>query len=322
MPESAQLFLDSLKTAANVTELVGKPEDLYFEAKTCSDPFSKPDQEHLAEALSGFANADGGVLIYGLVAQGGARDMPDAVTRVEQVKKLDLLTSRILGLLGFLVEPPVPNVQVLPREFDRLPNEGFVLVYVPPSDLGPHRSRKSREYYRRHGTGFFRMEHFEIAEMFGRRRKPVLKLFWKPPSRPRCVFKARTKLMETTFLIGLQNAGRGLAKYPAVWIDGARPCDFGIDGNGSMGLPARPTSHGHLFGGGADHVIYPGANLEVTTFLNQFKADSPQVPWPDVKLTYELYADEMPPVQGEIVVVGATLQNEWGSQSVVTWPGD
>jgi hypothetical protein len=29
MPESAQLFLYSLKTAADVTELVGKPEDLF-----------------------------------------------------------------------------------------------------------------------------------------------------------------------------------------------------------------------------------------------------------------------------------------------------
>lgn len=320
MAETARLFFDSLKCAADVSALVGTNEGLYFEAKTCSSPFSGADQCHCAEALTGFANADGGVLIYGMVAQGGDRSTPDVVTRVEPVKNVDLLCSQLLALTGQISDPPVPNVHVVPMKFDRLPNDGFVIIYVPASDLGPHRSRKDREYYRRHGHGFFRMEHFEIAEMFGRRRRPVLELFWKPPFRPRCVFKARSKQIETTFLVGLHNAGRGLAKYPAVLIDGARPYEFGIDGNGSIGLPARPTSHGYLFGGGADHVIYPAASLEVTAFVNQFEADSPQVPWPDVKLTYELYADEMMPVKGEIVVAGATLRNEWGSQRIVTHP--
>jgi predicted HTH transcriptional regulator len=182
MSESAQVFFESLRTAGDVTGLLGRAEDLYFEAKTCSDPFPEPDQRHLAEALSGFANADGGVLVYGLVAAGGDRTTSDVVKRVEPIKSLKLLNSRLLALVGQLVEPPVAYVRVELREFDRQPHEGFVLVYVPPSDLGPHRSRKDREYYRRHGYGFYRMEHFEIAEMFGRRRRPSLSLTWSLPA--------------------------------------------------------------------------------------------------------------------------------------------
>jgi len=320
MVEAARLFFNSLEQAADVVALVGRNEDLHFEAKTCSGPFSEADQKHLAEALTGFANADGGVLVYGLVAQGGDRQKADVVTRVDPVKGIDLLSSQVLALVGQLADPPVPSVHVAPMKFDRLPNEGFVLVYVPASDVGPHRSRKDREYYRRHGHGFFRMEHFEIAEMFGRRRRPVLDLVWKPPGHARCVFKARSKLMEVTFLVGLHNSGRGLAKYPALWIDGAGRSDSGIDGNGSIGLPARPISRGCLFGGGADHVIYPGASLEVAALLNRFKADSPQIPWPDLKLTFKLFAEEMSSVEGEIVVPGADLNSKCGSPVPVTWP--
>jgi hypothetical protein len=110
VPESAKIFLDSLPAAA---DLVGRAEDLYFKAKTCAEPFSEMDQGHLAEALSGFRNADGGVLIYGLVASGGDRTKPDVVTKVERIRGVDLLNPRILGLIGQLVEPPVPNVHVV-----------------------------------------------------------------------------------------------------------------------------------------------------------------------------------------------------------------
>ena len=129
----------------------------------------------MAEAISGFANADGGVLIYGLSAKGGDRTNPDVVTGVEPVKNLLQVHPEVLSLVGQLIEPPVSGVRVESRPFDRVPDSGFVLVYVPASEM-MHRSRKDREFYRRHGTGFHRMEYFEIAEGFGRQRRPLLRI--------------------------------------------------------------------------------------------------------------------------------------------------
>jgi hypothetical protein len=93
--------------------LVGRPEDLYFEAKTCSTPFSNDDKDNFAKALSGFANADGGVLVWGLQASGGDRTKPDVVTGVKPVSKLSAAHSELLSLVGQVVEPLVENVQVL-----------------------------------------------------------------------------------------------------------------------------------------------------------------------------------------------------------------
>jgi hypothetical protein len=305
MSESAKNFLESLRSAADVSGLVGRPEDLYFEAKTCAEPFSETDQGHLAEALSGFANADGGVLIYGLVAAGGDRTKPDVVTKVERIRNVDLLNSRILGLIGQLVEPPAPNVQVVPVKFDRLPDEGFVLVHVPASDLGPHRSRKDREYYRRHGHGFFPMEHYEIAEMFGRRKKPLLNLVWRLPASAR-TFNFFNE-PRASVVVGLHNRGRGTGRYPALWLHSGIPNHmFGLDGNGNVGLPKRAVSHGHLFAGGADHVIYPGTHLEITTLLHPVDL-SRTTPWPELVVDYELFAEEMEIVKGSLRVSGVNL---------------
>jgi hypothetical protein len=320
MSESAKNFLESLRSAADVSGLVGRPEDLYFEAKTCAEPFSETDQGHLAEALSGFANADGGVLIYGLVAAGGDRTKPDVVTKVERIRNVDLLNSRILGLIGQLVEPPAPNVQVVPVKFDRLPDEGFVLVHVPASDLGPHRSRKDREYCRRHGHGFFPMEHFEIAEMFGRRRHPSLELVWKP-SRFSPIYKGTSKRLRIPVTIGLKNSGRGIAKYPAIWISGVYPHEAGVDGNGQLGLPARPTSAGCLFAGGADDVVYPGASIDVATVAHEFPTPpSLDARWNDLTLDYEIFAEQMETVKNSLKVPGEELKTGFDSQRIVTWP--
>jgi hypothetical protein len=61
----------------------------------------------------------------------------------------------------------------------------------------------------------------------------VLRLFWKPLSRPRCVFKAQSKQMETTFLIGLHNEGRGLLSIQQF---GSRVRDPTVSGSTGMAV--------------------------------------------------------------------------------------
>jgi hypothetical protein len=296
LPENAELFLKSLSTASAVTELVGTAENLYFEAKRCSFPLSDTDKNHLAEALSGFANADGGVLIYGLVAKGGDRTTPDVVTSVEPISNASKLESDLLGLVGQVVQPPVENVNVISREFVKIPGSGFVLVYVPSSPGGPHRSLRDREYYRRHGSGFFRMEHYELEEMFGRRMRPELRFWWT---------YGREQVLQRTgrldVFVGIENIGRGVARYPALLLADTPVSNFGLDGNGNLGLPMRPLTEGrsHLFGGGADHVIYPGSILQVTTARFEYPASSG---FQEFEIKYEIYADGLLPLKGSQVV--------------------
>jgi hypothetical protein len=259
--ESAQVFFESLRTAGDVTGLLGRAEDLYFEAKTCSDPFPDPDQRHLAEALSGFANADGGVLVYGLVAAGVDRTTSDVVKRGEPIKSLKLLNSRLLALVGQLVEPPVAYVRVELREFDRQPHEGFasstyllaILALIVPGKIESITEDTATVSIERNTS--------RSRTMFGRRRRPSLSLTWSlPASSRRYNFFNELRV---NVVIGLHNKGRESARYPALRIHGGTPNHlFGLDGSGGVGLPKRAARQGHLFAGGSDHVIYPGTHLE------------------------------------------------------------
>lgn len=296
---NAEEFFKSLNETAAATGLVGRPEDLYFEAKRCSVPLSESDKDHLAEALSGFANGDGGTLVYGLVAAGGNRTKPDVVTGVDRIRKLSLLHGEVTSLVGQFTQPPVEAVQVVQRNLARTEDEGFLLVYVPRSDRLPHRSVRDREYYRRYGCGFYRLEHYDLAECFGRRRSPVLKLWIKPIRRPVLQqYGVRIQVIEV--LVGIENVGRGIAKFPALKLIDTPVSSFGLDRNGRVGLPERGTLGGqHLFGGGADYVIYPDSVLEVTTIRFE-KGEEFQ--WESLSIKYEIVAEDCPLTSGTIEV--------------------
>ena len=73
--DNAEALFKSLREglAGRVQELITRdaPETLYLDFKAKSDPsdgtgLDRPDRENLAKALSGFANAAGGVLLWGV----------------------------------------------------------------------------------------------------------------------------------------------------------------------------------------------------------------------------------------------------------------
>ena len=316
MTTSAGEFIKTLPDAAAVANLanIGASESLHFDAKRCSEPLSADDKKNLAKALSGFANSDGGVLIYGLVAAGGdkAKGIPDVVTGIDHIKRLNSLESELNSLVGQLTQPPVQNVKILVREFKAQPNAGFILVHIPASDAGPHRSVRDREYYRRHGSGFYPMEHFEIAEMFGSRLRPQLKFYWTlrlwfgegDPS---------TRITQVYFIVGLQNIGRGIARFPALVLSDVSTEQYGLDGSGRFGLPKRATSDFHklVFGGGADDVIYPDSTLEITALNPKHEVAEYAPEFQPRVLKYELYAEGMMPIRDVITLDSATFKERF-----------
>jgi hypothetical protein len=213
----------------------------------------------------------------------------------------------VLSLIGQIVGPPVEGVQVAPRPLTRDPRRGLLLVYIPRCDAFLHRSLVDREYYRRHGHGFFRMEHFEIAEFYGHRKNPALK-FWWGVKVAGWNGNAPNRLLNVGIVAGMQNLGRGTAKYPGLMMKKTRCHSRGLDGCGRTGLPQRATLAGDstLFGRG-DIVVYPGTVLEVTTLCEEIQVNESAPTYPDLSVEYELYADDMVSVRGEVQIKGTDV---------------
>jgi len=174
--------------------------------------------------------------------------------------------SKVLDLIGQLVEPGIEGVQAESVSESRSSKSGFVVVLVPKSDDPPRRSRKDWKFYQRIGSGTFPMEYFQIEERFGKRPAPQLELYLERVGIKNVTHEPR--LPRRVYVLGLKNVGRGLAKFPSIRYrrDSQLIVDFfGIDGNHGFGLPQRPAQNEWVvFRGGVDDVIYPGEIREIT----------------------------------------------------------
>jgi len=311
MGEGERLF-ERLRTPGALQELIRLPENLHLEVKECRSPLSDRLKGYLSQVLSGFANSDGGVLILGMTARRGEEGEPDVIAAPKPFLEFRGVESEILSLVGQAVMPIVEGIEVRSIEVEKAPDYGYVIVLVPASDSGPHRAMLKhggdREYWARSGDSFYKMEHFQIADMFGRRARPRLTFH------TRLVYdenRTREGRYETRWavVIGLRNDGRGLAHFLMLEVrcpPEALVSDFGVDGNRNYGLRKQPANlpRGHfLFFGDAYQVIHPGRILEVTN-TDQFVVPEPswRAKFPSLTFKYQIAAEGQPLTEGEIVI--------------------
>jgi len=299
MPPHEELFR-RLQSLAELDGLVGQPENLYLDCKIWPQK-DEEAQRVLAKALCGFANADGGVIVIGLEARaGGSKYDADVIQRAVPVSDAISVKSRVEGLVGDLVEPRLQGVLVAVVSDTPGSKSGFVLVAVPPTEGSPCRSRKQREFYQRITAGTYPMEYFQIADMFGKRHRPQLHL-WLEAGRHRL----DGQVYERELTLGIENRGRAVARFPSVRfqrVPGINLNPYGIDGNMRFGLPLQPTEPELIvFGGGADHVIYPETVLKIAKLDQRAKASGwvrvgdgrQEFYFEEYTLTAKLSADEM-----------------------------
>jgi len=229
-------------------------------------------------------------------AKSKGKDEPDVVEAVVSVPDATAAKSRILDLIGQLVEPGIEGIYT--REIEESPGSksGFVVVFIPPSDGPPRRSRKDWKFYLRIGSGTFPMEYFQIADMFGQRVRPNLTLYLAHETIG--VIPYDQRLYQILFL-GLSNTGRGIAKFPSVrfkYDQGFRVHPIGIDGNGAPAFPQRPSdSEWIVFRGGVDDVIFPEDTLKIARIcrLNSGKDYTNKYIFPNVTFAAEISCEGM-----------------------------
>lgn len=261
----AEELFQKLQSAASIRALIGQSEDAHFDCKEW--PSDAGDaQKVFAKAACGLTNAEGGVVIVGMKARAISKDEPDLVESAAAVADTSAVKSRILDLVGQLVEPGIEGVQATEVNDPAGSRSGFVVVHIPPSEGAPRRSRKDWKFYQRIGSGTFPMEYFQIEERFGKRPLPKLELYLEPVQIGGETYKPTQPARY--FVLGLRNVGRGIAKFPSIRY--RRACGlvvdyFGIDGNCGTGLPQRPSENEWaVFRGGVDDVIYPQETRQIT----------------------------------------------------------
>jgi hypothetical protein len=276
-------------TLASIERFVaaGQKEDLHLEFKTVKNAnlTHADDKRNLARALSGFANSSGGILIWGIEARKNTDGVDCAIAKSE-IEPLPLFISRLNELTGDAVSPIVEGV--MHRSIPVTKTKGYAITLVPESISGPHMAKLGEDrYYKRSGGSFYRMEHFDLEDMFGRRKKPVLILSAR-------VVRSQDDI---AIVLGIRNEGRGSARAPYLAFTVPEPFQvslFGIDGNRGEGLP-RLASSGRdamrRYGANAAFVIHPGTVHEVARLDLGFGRSKTRLPSGCIVIDYEITAE-------------------------------
>lgn len=158
-------------------------------------------------------------------------------------------------------------------------------------------------YYRRNGTSFLAMEHFELADMFGRRARPKLKI----------TTHIKGIGIGAEIVICLKNEGRGSARAPYLALNIRRGpfklAAHGLSGGGYDGMTRKkaPTrGYSVAFAEGSNFVIHPGVELDVTLYHTGIMKLGASLDR-DVEIDYALCAESCPLEEGTIVIPLAKL---------------
>lgn len=198
---------------AEIAEYIrlGQEEHVHLDFKTVRDGKlrSEDDKRNLAKCLSGFANSSGGIIVWGVDARENAQGI-DCAGAAAEIASLKLFISRLNELTGEAVSPIVDGVRH--KAIETAPDRGFAVTLVPETASGPHMAKLGEDrYYKRSGDSFYRMEHFDLEDMFGRRQKPRLRLIIEHIPVPNPV--------EEVIRFRVLNEGRATAKHLGLFAE-------------------------------------------------------------------------------------------------------
>lgn len=150
-----------------IERLIGSAEEgLHLEFKQTYDrsghKLSRDDRRNIARTISGFANADGGVLALGFDARKNPEGA-DVLNAAHPYDDVDRIYNTIAGQIGDMISPEVPDIK-----FHKLITDdasGYLFIEVPPSPRRPHMSNIDHSYHRRGDRITRLMEEFEVREL-------------------------------------------------------------------------------------------------------------------------------------------------------------
>jgi Putative DNA-binding domain len=307
MPTYPEQLYDSLDEALIdqfITE--HQEENLHLDFKLATAALDgRDDRKTLARALSGFANGDGGVIVWGVDARPNVEGI-DCAQDKRTISPLSQLISKLNEYTGQAVNPLVSGI--LHRRIETGLDSGFAVTLVPASDAGPHMAKMGEDrYYKRSGSRFAKMEHYEVADMFGRRQKPELNLICRLEQRVEGA-PAGGSCRVPAVIASLENSGRGSARAP--YFEITAPHFFvkthGTIASGVRDSPIRAVATGDPSGsslrgaGRGDFIIHPGTAYEVAMIYPQL-VERPFVLKP-LNLRYRLTAENCQIKEGAIKI--------------------
>ncbi|WPP39868.1 ATP-binding protein [Paenibacillus hunanensis] len=300
-------------------------ETVFIDFKRKSAPSiggaQRPDKSIYSEALSGFSNTSGGVIVWGISAP-GLQDKADVAIGEEPIFELKRFLTDLNNATSQVFVPANPGVRntAIYLNDDEECDKGFIVTLVPQSDFTPHRAiNKDHKYYLRSGDSFVMMEHSILEDQFGRRQKPKLKIRVRLDDQQH-YFLPNSGNAPFTLIIGIENEGKYIATYPCIKLMALNNLKIGNELGDHYNLSRLRQSEDEVqaYVGGRDDVIYPGSYIDVIKLIPIGKVEKYEFICFFIRedtlisFNYELYAPDIVPVKGVYTLSGEEISDFLG----------
>jgi hypothetical protein len=254
------------------------------------------DPTDLSGHICSFANSMGGLLILGISEKD---NFPVSITWGDlKGKSRESLENKLFSQ----IYPKINNMKIIPVYQTGSEIVGIFLVEVPQGENPPYMSG-DKKYYKRLNFQKQPMEGYEVADFFGRRKRPLLSLI---PDHFEFRDYSPTKGTVVRWDIKIKNIGKSVSKEQLVRvsIENARDVEsrdhhfkeLDRDGpkrifQGFFAAPNTPPIYPH-----PTLENYLGSLMFTMPYFNQEKNSY------QVKIGYEILSDTMPIVKGNFTL--------------------
>lgn len=208
-------------------------ETLHLEFKTLvkvDGTLVKGDRGIVSKALSGFANAEGGLLIIGIYTDG--KTGLDSASEIRKIANARKLASIIRADLSDLISRAPPGIGVEPITEDDGDPSGVVCVFIPPSQLRPHMSVREQRYFRRGSKGTGVMFDGEVRDMMFAERAGQVSVEFEPTITSVAELNnPHNSFFNVRFNFYVKNSGLVSVRAPYMHITGSEKITVTLQGN-------------------------------------------------------------------------------------------
>lgn len=288
---SATELLDNYKAGGlgYLQSLVGKSVETHFQdfklMSTDSAPMQKSDKQNYSEALSGFSNSNGGLIVWGVDCRKDGQGR-DVVQRLQAIKNLTGLLSDLNDLQAQSVTPG-SAAEHFPISDGIEEDTGFIVSYIPPGEIGSaYMASHGQRFMYRSGGSFLPMTQPMVAVKFGKRAPDLLILSWEPSAR-----LSNDGVVHTIWLkLFMENQGNNTAKYPSFELKTTSSFDATkiLNDDVLRSITTTKTTLHYEGRSNSDIVINRKSRIEIGVLPVSVQLDAPDV----IEIAYVLKSED------------------------------
>jgi hypothetical protein len=288
---------DRLNSPADIHALInqGIRESDVLEYKSVSGQFTDGEKNQIPKDVAAMANANGGVIVYGVMTRSADKTLPDKPCGLIDPKNPDIfdqvITSKVRPPIVGLKKKLIPNVA-----------PHFMVIDVPASDDRPHQSLVDHKYYRRSGTENSPMDHDLVSMQFGRRTGPVLAVHLTRLVNFTTIITATQITNEMVLRVEVRNEGKRTAHhvelvliFPSRDIVEVATKSGAVEGIDRLYMPNQARMIRLR-----DQVVHPGVTISVAELGFVFRENYFVNHQADPMMKWTVNAEDMVQKDGEI----------------------